>query len=209
MQLTRLSAQARDSAVIAERNRMARDIHDTLAQGLTGVIVQLEAAEDARQRGLSKETDEHIHRAADMARESLKEARRSVQALRPQALEETDLWEALDRLFTKMTAGTKLRSEFMVQGNPKPLPTDWEDNILQIGREALTNVLRHARATHFKAQLAFVRNAVRLDLRDDGAGFDPNGNRGIWPSRHARACGANGWPIRHHQRLRLGFSDLA
>jgi len=176
MQLTRLSAQARDSAVIAERNRMARDIHDTLAQGLTGVIVQLEAAEDARQRGLSKETDEHIHRAADMARESLKEARRSVQALRPQALEETDLCEALDTLFTKMTAGTKLRSEFMVQGNPKPLPTDWEDNILQIGREALTNVLRHAQATHFNAQLAFVRNAVRLDLRDDGAGFDPNGN---------------------------------
>jgi len=173
MQLTRLSAQARDSAVIAERNRMARDIHDTLAQGFTGVIVQLEAAEDAIQRGLSKEADEHIHRAADMARESLKEARRSVQALRPQMLEETDLCEALDTVFTKMTAGTKLRSQFTLQGHPRPLPSEWEDNILQIGREALTNVLRHARANHFKAQISFVRDAIHLDFRDDGAGFDP------------------------------------
>src|SRR6185295_11204348 len=100
MQLTRLSTEARDSAVIAERNRMARDIHDTLAQGFTGVIVQLEAAEDARLRGLAAEADEHLHRARDMARESLGEARRSVHALRPQALEENDLCEALDAMFT-------------------------------------------------------------------------------------------------------------
>ena len=182
MQLTRLSAQARDSAVIAERNRMARDIHDTLAQGFTGVIVQLEAAQDASLRGLAAEAEQHIRRAADMARESLGEARRSVQALRPQALEETDLCEALDTLFTKMTAGTKLRAEFVQQGNARPLPSDWEDNILQIGREALTNVLRHARASHFRAQIAFARDAVHLDFRDDGAGFDParqNGGFGV------------------------------
>ena len=177
MQLTRMSVQARDSAVIAERNRMARDIHDTLAQGFTGVIVQLEAAQDANLRGLSKEADEHIRRAADMARESLKEARRSVQALRPIALEETDLCEALDTMFTKMTAGTKLRAEFLQQGNARPLPSEWEDHILQIGREALTNVLRHANASHFRAQIAFVADAVHLDFRDDGRGFTP-GARG-------------------------------
>jgi signal transduction histidine kinase len=105
-----------------------------------------------------------------------------VQALRPQALEETDLCEALDTLFTKMTAGTKLRAEFVQQGNARPLPSDWEDNILQIGREALTNVLRHARASHFRAQIAFARDAVHLDFRDDGAGFDParqNGGFGV------------------------------
>src|SRR5882762_4093446 len=86
--LTRLSAESREAAVIAERNRMARDIHDTLAQGFTGVIVQLEAAADATSKGLANEADEHRGRAADLARESLKEARRSVRALRPLALED-------------------------------------------------------------------------------------------------------------------------
>src|SRR5437016_3402879 len=77
LHLTRLSAESREAAVIAERNRMARDIHDTLAQGFTGVIVQLEAAADATSEGLAGEADEHLGRAADLARESLKEARRS------------------------------------------------------------------------------------------------------------------------------------
>src|SRR5207253_5486735 len=81
MQLTRLSAQSRESAVMAERNRMARDIHDTLAQGFTGVIVQLEAAADAKSKRLAKEEQEHVTRAGSLARESLQEARRSVRAL--------------------------------------------------------------------------------------------------------------------------------
>jgi PAS domain S-box-containing protein len=174
MQLTRLSAENRDSAVIAERNRMARDIHDSLAQGFTGVIVQLEAAEDAKLRGLSKEADEHLNRAGDLARDSLNEARRSVQALRPLVLEENDLCGALSALFAKMTTGTSLRSEFKLQGHPRPLPPAWEENLLYIGQEALTNVLRHARANHFSAQLAFSSDALRLDLRDDGCGFDPS-----------------------------------
>ena len=173
MQLARLSEESRESAVIAERNRMARDIHDTLAQGFTGVIVQLEAAEDAGQRGLAAEADEHLHRARDMARESLREARRSVHALRPEALEENDLCEALDALFTKMTAGTALRSEFSFQGDPCRLPGPWEEDLLHIGQEALTNVLRHAGATNFEARITFEREHTRLDFRDDGRGFDP------------------------------------
>ena len=172
MQLTRLSAESRESAVIAERNRMARDIHDTLAQGFTGVIVQLEAAEDARQRGLATDADAHVRRARDMARESLREARRSVHALRPQALEENDLCEALDAMITKMTAGTSLRSEFSFQGDPRSLPAIWEEDLLHIGQEALTNVLRHAGATSFKARITFDRAQARLDFRDDGHGFD-------------------------------------
>lgn len=172
MQLARLSAQSRDAAVLAERNRMARDIHDTLAQGFTGVIVQLEAAEDARSRGLSREADEHAARARDLARGSLGEARRSVQALRPQALEESDLCEALDSLFTKTTAGTNVRAEFVVSGVPKSLPPDWEDDLLHIGQEALTNALRHASAKRFTAQVTFASDMVRMDLRDDGEGFD-------------------------------------
>jgi len=174
MQLARLSAQSRDAAVLAERNRMARDIHDTLAQGFTGVIVQLEAAEDARLQGLSREADEHVGRARELARGSLREARRSVQALRPQALEESDLCEALDSLFAKMTAGTNVRAEFAVSGVPRPLPPDWEDNVLHIGQEVLTNALRHARANRFTAQITFASDMVRMDLRDDGDGFDPS-----------------------------------
>jgi len=174
MQLARLSAQSRDAAVLAERNRLARDIHDTLAQGFTGVIVQLEAAEDAGSQGLSTEANAHVARARELARGSLREARRSVQALRPQALEESGLCEALDSLFTRMTAGTNLRAEFVVTGIPRTLPADWEDDLLHIGQEVLTNALRHARASRFTAQITFASDMVRMDLRDDGDGFDPS-----------------------------------
>ncbi|MFL9869729.1 PAS domain S-box protein [Paraburkholderia fungorum] len=177
MQLARLSARSRQSAVIAERNRMARDIHDTLAQGFTGVIVQLQAAEDARGRSLAMEADQHLKRAGDLARESLKEARRSMQALRPQALDEKDLCEALDGLFKKMTAGTAVQCEFTLEGQSRVLPPDWDENLLRIGQEVLTNVLRHAQANHFKVKIAFEPESVRLELRDTGRGFDPTAKR--------------------------------
>jgi len=175
MQLTRLSEQSRQSAVMAERNRLARDIHDTLAQGFTGVIVQLEAAADATSKGLAKEGEEHLDRAGDLARESLREARRSVQALRPQVLEENNLCVALEGLFKKMTAGTPVQAEFISQGEPRKLPPDWEENLLRIGQEVLTNVLRHAQASHFSARLEFDSSEIRLELRDNGRGFDPAG----------------------------------
>jgi PAS domain S-box-containing protein len=173
IQLTRLSAESRDSAVMAERNRMSRDIHDTLAQGFTGVIVQLEAAKDARRRRLAKEADEHLERAIEVSRESLKEARRSLRALRPQALETQNLCDALKALFKKMAAGTNLRSEFVIEGEPEQLPPEWDGNLLRIGQEVLTNALRHAQASLFEVKIAFAADAVRLDLRDDGRGFDP------------------------------------
>ena len=172
MQLTRLSAQSSQAAVIAERNRMARDIHDTLAQGFTGVIVQLEAAADATSRELAKEANEHLCRAGHLARESLHEARRSVRALRPQALEGQNLCEALRDLFRKMTTGTSMQAGFALQGEPQPLPPEWEENLLRIGQEVLTNALRHARATEFNAQLVFDSQEIRLELRDNGRGFD-------------------------------------
>src|SRR5260370_28220226 len=95
IQLTRLSAQSRQSAVMAERNRMARDIHDTLAQGFTGVIVQLEAVEEAMSRNQGVQASGHLNRAGELARESLREAPGSVQALRAQGLAEQTLNEAL------------------------------------------------------------------------------------------------------------------
>ena len=159
-----------------ERVRIARDIHDTLAQGFTGVIVQLEAAEDAQSRGLATESGAHLQRASALARESLQEARRSVRALRPQVLEENDLPGALDLLFQKMTAGTALQAVLTVDGTPRQLDADVAQNLLRIVQEALTNVLRHAAARHFTARLTYSADQVHLDLHDDGSGFDPAAN---------------------------------
>jgi signal transduction histidine kinase len=175
IQLTRLSAQSRQSAVMAERNRLARDIHDTLAQGFTGVILQLEAVGEATSQRLAAKAGEHLTRASELAREGLREARRSVWALRPQTLEEKDLCEALRDMIQKLTSGTPVRAEFFVQGGPRELPLEWEENLLRIGQEVLTNALRHAQASQFNAQLAFDDGEVRLDLRDNGGGFDPAG----------------------------------
>lgn len=173
LHLMRLAAQSREAAVTAERNRMARDIHDTLAQGLTGVIVQLEAAADAQQRGLRLEADGHLARAKGLARDSLTEARRSVRALRPRELDDKDLAEALEALVRRMTAGTAVSAMFAVQGLPSKLPAEWESNLLRVVQEVLTNVLRHAGASTFEARLTFRPAAVRLELRDNGRGFDP------------------------------------
>jgi len=173
IQLTRLSAQSRQSAVMAERNRMARDIHDTLAQGFTGVIVQLEAVEEAMSKDQAVKASGHLDRAGELARESLREARRSVQALRPQALEEKQLSEALKDLIEKMTRGTTVHAKFTLQGKRRKLPPEWETNLLRIGQEVLTNVLRHARASEFKVLLVFDSSEIRLELRDNGCGFDP------------------------------------
>ncbi len=173
IQLTRLSRQSRQVAITAERNRMARDIHDTLAQGFTGVIVQLEAAADATTKGLAAEAEAHCGRASDIARDGLKEARRSVQALRLQALEEKNLCEALNDLLRKTTQGTPLQASCILQGAPRALPAEWEDNILRIGQEVLINTLRHAQAQHFSLQLTFAADGLLLELRDDGRGFDP------------------------------------
>ncbi|HZR17694.1 MAG TPA: GAF domain-containing protein [Verrucomicrobiae bacterium] len=174
-QLRRLSRQSRQAAVVAERNRLARDIHDTLAQGFTGVIVQLEAVEEAISKGLLAKASECLHRAGALARDSLQEARRSVQALRPQALENNDLFEALQELIRKMTAGTSVQAKFNVRGQPAELPQEWEQNLLRIGQEVLTNVLRHSQAARFNARLAFAQGEIRLVLQDDGKGFDPAG----------------------------------
>jgi signal transduction histidine kinase len=124
---------------------------------------------------LGKEAEKHLNRAGELARESLKEARRSVRALRPQALEEKNLCQALEDLTRKMTAGTTTRAEFDLRGEPRPLSSEWEENLLHIGQEVLTNTLRHAQASEFKTQLLFRQDGISLELRDNGRGFDPAG----------------------------------
>ena len=171
LQLNEFAEQGRRAAVFEERNRMARDIHDTLAQGFTGVIVQLEAAEDAISCGSRKEADNHLHRAGELARQSLSEARRSVHALRPQALQEHNFWDALKGSIKNTTVGTALHATFEAQGKLPELPQPWQENLLHIGQEALTNTLKYAHARNFETRLTYKAKELRLELRDDGDGF--------------------------------------
>jgi PAS domain S-box-containing protein len=175
VQFNQFAEQSQQGAVLAERNRMARDIHDTLAQGFTGVIVQLEAAEDAIASGQQKEADKHLHRAAGLARQSLNEARRSVHALRPDVLEHGNFWDALKGIVKGATAGTALHTTCELRGKLPELPPVWQENLLHIGQEALTNTLKYAQARNFRARLNCNAHGVRLELRDDGRGFEVKG----------------------------------
>jgi len=176
LQLNEFADQSRHAAVLEERNRMARDIHDTLAQGLTGVIVQLQAADDAAAKGYKKDALHHLQSARDLARAGLNEARRSVRALRPQALEDATFWEALQTVIKDATAGTGLHAEFQRRGKTRELSPLVQENLLHIGQEALTNTLKYAHATRFEARLSFNATEVRLELQDNGVGFTINGN---------------------------------
>lgn len=173
VRLTQLSERSRLAAVTAERTRAMRDVHDTLAHAFTGVIVQLEAADDAAARGLGAEAGAHVARAESMARVGLHEARRSVMALRPQALVESDLPTALNELVSRTTEGTALAATFSTIGAIRPLPAGWDEHLLRIGQEALTNAVRHGAPARVSMTLSFDAGQVRLDVHDDGEGFDP------------------------------------
>ncbi len=174
IQLNEFAEQSRQAAILEERNRMARDIHDTLAQGFTGVIVQLEAAEDAIGCSRRKEANEHLQRAAELARRSLSEARRSVHALRPEALQAGNFWDALQGIVKNTTAGTALHTRFELHGQLRDVPPVWQENLLHIGQEGLTNALKYAHARNFETRLMSDSKELRLELRDDGDGFEVN-----------------------------------
>lgn len=175
IQIICLSRQSRRAAVFEERNRLARDIHDTLAQGITSLILQLEAATDATSHGAINSAESHLIRAIDMARVTLREARRSVKALRPQSLDgKRDLCAALNELIQLTTKGSNIQAVFVVSGQPRAIPPPWEDHLLHITQEVVTNVIRHSKADRFDATLAFDENQVCLELRDNGHGFDTN-----------------------------------
>jgi PAS domain S-box-containing protein len=170
IQLMRLSHESQQTAVMAERNRMARDIHDTLAQGFTGIIAQLQAAKGATQLA---DAAAHIERAEDLARSSLGEARRSVRALRPRSLHEATLCEALENMLRTGANDSGLRTEFLFEGEQHPIPPEWEEGLLRVVQESLTNAIKHSQARNFRATLSFEALRIRLKLVDDGRGFNP------------------------------------
>ncbi|GHF25358.1 two-component sensor histidine kinase [Streptomyces mashuensis] len=161
-----LAAAQREAGRLAERQRLAREIHDTLAQGLSSIVLLARAAEHAPTAGAARDRAREIGRTAA---DNLAEARRFVQALTPPALEDAPLPEALRRV----TARTVPGAAFRLDGEPVPLPVDTEVALLRLTQEALANVARHARAGHAAVTLAYLDGQVTLDVYDDGVGFDP------------------------------------
>ena len=163
-----LLTQAREAGAGDERQRMAREIHDTLAQGLTGIITQLEAAQ---QTARDAERERRIDNAKRLARDSLADARRSVQALRPQALEDSRLPDALAEEVARWTATSGVPAEIRTTGDPRALHPEVEVTLLRVGQEALANVAKHAAAAHAWVTLSYMEDVVTLDVRDDGNGI--------------------------------------
>ncbi|HVV08450.1 sensor histidine kinase [Amycolatopsis sp.] len=168
----RLVAQAREAGVLDERQRMAREIHDTLAQGLTGIITQLQAAEHASAEPAAWRR--HFDAATTLARESLSEARRSVHALRPEPLETARLSEAVAGVARRWSALHGLPVEVTTTGTARALRPESEVALLRIAQEALANVAKHAGANRVGVTLSYLEREVALDVRDDGRGFDPD-----------------------------------
>ncbi len=167
----RAEATMRELAVLEERNRIAREIHDTLAQGFTGVVVQLEALEQALEESPA-EVSGHLSRAKSLARESLNEARRSVRALVPGALEQRSLDAVLkDEILRFSTSGPE-KASFRLSGKKRELPSNIQAALLRICQESLANVRRHARATEVTVELSFNHKAAWLSVEDDGVGID-------------------------------------
>ena len=151
---------------------MAREIHDTLAQGFTGIVLQLEAAEQALDGDVTA-AQEHLDRARSLARESLNEARRSVWALRPQALEQLPLVDTLRQETEKFLQDSGVKVNLNISGERQTLPPDVESTLLRICQESLNNVRKHARASEADVNLAFEKEVVKLTIHDNGTGFDP------------------------------------
>ena len=194
---TQLLTQARRAGMHEERQRMAREIHDTLAQGFVGIITQLQAAQQAKNttEQTTRNHPENTHttgkttndttpaqdnhtewrirttNALHLARENLTEARRSVHALGPGPLETTPLPDALADLTTQWSRLNEIHADLTTTGPARPLHQEVETALLRTAQETLTNVAKHAHAGRVGVTLTYMEDTVTLDVRDDGAGF--------------------------------------
>jgi signal transduction histidine kinase len=167
-----LAAAEREAGTLAERHRLARDIHDTLAQGFTSIVMLLEAA-DAELGTNSVKARAHIDQARKTARDNLTEARSLVWALRSERLLGSSLDDALESLVGEFRSETSVHAEFVVVGDRLPMPPASEECLLRVTQEALANVRKHAGASRVAVTLSYLDDQVALDVRDDGVGFEP------------------------------------
>lgn len=181
----RLFEQSIRLGAVEERYRLARELHDTLGQGLTAVLLQLEALDAQLEVQTPKEKMEKtVHNAMQLARVNLEDARRAVLDLRAVSLEERSLGEALETL--KQGVQEQLQVKLKMTGN-RPLPVRIEAALFRMVQEALNNVIQHAQAKHVKIELIMTAEGVQLVIEDDGCGFDPQ----AVPDNHYGLLGLN------------------
>jgi hypothetical protein len=175
-----MQVEAQFGAVLAERGRLAREIHDTLAQGFVGISVQLELVaqllKSSRDGAL-----EQLDQARALVRASLADARTSIWALRSETTE--DLPARLRQSCNRVSNGSPARVYLQVKGTYRPVKRKIEDELLRIGQEAVVNAVRHAEATRIDVQLVYADRVVSLAVADDGRGFAPSPN-GAGPEGH-------------------------
>jgi two-component system NarL family sensor kinase len=170
----RLFAHSTEIGALEERNRLAREIHDTLAQGLTGIALQLETAEALLEDGAATDRIRaSIEQALSSARHNLEDARRSVLDLRAAPLEGRSLPEALDLLASRFNQRGQTHIEYHQEGASQPLPARLENGLYRVAQEALENILQHAKAHQAVIRLSINPLRVVLDITDDGQGFEP------------------------------------
>jgi PAS domain S-box-containing protein len=165
--------RAEEASILEERNRMAREIHDALAQAFTGILLHAGSATQRLVNGLEV-TQSHLEvleKIDELARTGLAEARRSVTALRPLLLEESTLQSALHRLVVQMQSTTK--TTVIYEGNDAayPLPAEMANHLLRIGQEALTNAIKYANASEILVELIHDDTQCLLRIKDNGQGF--------------------------------------
>lgn len=161
------AAAERQAGVAAERQRLARDIHDSLTQGFASVAMLLEAAQ------ATLPDNKHLTQALRAARENLAESRRVVTALRPGRLDECGLPEALQWLSGRLSDETGIHAHTVITGKLRPLEAQVQAELLRVAQEAVANVRRHAHAEQVTLTLSYMEDLVVLDVHDDGDGFDP------------------------------------
>jgi len=163
--------RAEAASILEERNRMAREIHDTLAQAFTGILVHMGAVS----RLVATNPDavqNHIDTVRELARSGLTEARRSVAALRPQLLEDANLWTALERFIATLSASTETRLIYDIIGTPYELPPETENHLLRIAQEAFTNAIKYAHGSEIRVELVYEPTLCCLRIKDNGQGFE-------------------------------------
>jgi signal transduction histidine kinase len=165
-----LTSAERKAGRLEERQRLAREIHDTLAQGFASILVHFERAEQIDTLGASP-AKPHLELARSVAREGLEEARRMLAALRPEILEQRGLPEALGRVCEDWSRRTGIMANLSVTGTPAPMHPQIELTLLRGTQEALTNIARHSGARTAAVTLSYMEDILVLDVQDDGKGF--------------------------------------
>jgi len=190
-----LAAAERREGVLEERQRLAREIHDTLAQGFTSIVLHLEAAEQALP-GDPDRMQRHLDQARSTARASLDQARRVVQDLRPDLLEQQSLPDAIARTAVRWEEETAIPVTTTITGSPVPLHPNIEVTLLRASQEALANIRKHAGATAVQLTLSYMEDVIILDVQDNGLGLGGappspySGGYGLQAMRErAAACG--------------------